>query len=945
MSDPPVAPRGEGGAGVDQLVATKLFAPGPPHGFVSRRRLVEALDEGLSRGVVLISAPAGFGKTALLSEWSLRRPVAWLSLDASDNDAARFWRHAINALDRVRPGIVECVGPLLEAPSSSYEVLVSAVVNELMVEPGEREVVLVLDDYQVIVSQAIHTSLLFLIAHRPPTLRLVLASRADPPLPLARLRAGGQLAELRAADLRFTADEAAALLRDADDVSLSEAAVVALADRTEGWAAGLRLACLALRGRSDVMEFVRTFSGTQRYVLDYLTEEVLERLTHEVRDFLLETSVLERLSGDLCDAVTGRVDSQTMLETIDRANLFVVPLDDVRGWWRYHHLLTDLLRVRLQQQRPERLQELHRRAASWYERHGVVDDAIGQAMAAGEAEWAATMIEREVDALLLHNEGVTLQRWVAALPDAVVESRPRLLLARAHMALGSGQVESVEHALNAAERALEHAPPDEPFEPSAGIAGSLVANVPAALAYWRAYLADLRGDTEDAIVLDRQAIAEVDTDQCLLSSAARLHARAVEVERGEFGDAEQALRSSVAELRAEGFVYPALRACELLGFVQRARGELDAAAETYRWALEISRAPDGRGLPAAGIAHVGLAQIAYQRDELGIALEYATEGVALCRQLNTALTAAAGPMTYSRPVAAGLATLARIRLAEGDPTGALDILGEYQLGGASHGVASLLDPLPALRARLLLVQGSLAAVVRWASERGLSASDAASYAREPEHLVLARLLLAQDQPDRARALLDRLLALAETQERTSSIIEINVLRALVVSAIGDQLDAVGTLASALELAYPQGYVRLFADEGARMGELLSQLVAVQRSDRTTARDVPLGYLGQLLRVIEHDASPSTSMASRGTGIPGLVEPLTEREREVLVLVATGKTNRQIAGELFVALDTVKKHVSHIFEKLGATNRTEATARARELGLLVDAAESARDSRA
>ena len=236
-------------------------------------------------------------------------------------------------------------------------------------------------------------------------------------------------------------------------------------------------------------------------------------------------------------------------------------------------------------------------------------------------------------------------------------------------------------------------------------------------------------------------------------------------------------------------------------------------------------------------------------------------------------------------------------------------------------------------------------MVRWASERGLSASDAASYAREPEHLVLARLLLAQDQPDRARALLDRLLALAETQERTSSIIEINVLRALVVSAIGDQLDAVGTLASALELAYPQGYVRLFADEGARMGELLSQLVAVQRSDRTTARDVPLGYLGQLLRVIERDASPSTSMASRGTGIPGLVEPLTEREREVLVLVATGKTNRQIAGELFVALDTVKKHVSHIFEKLGATNRTEATARARELGLLVDAAESARDSRA
>ena len=371
------------------LLATKLHVPGPRPGFVPRPRLAQRLDEGADRGLVLVCAPAGSGKTALLADWarSGQRPAAWLSLDDGDNDPARFWRHAVAALDRACPGIGERVGPLLGPPAPpSFEALVTALINELAVQPGSDEVPLVLDDYHLIGSQPVHASLGFLLEHRPPGLHLVLASRADPPLALARLRARGQLAELRAAELRFTAGEAAALLREAAGADLPDAAVAALADRTEGWAAGLQLAALSLRGQADVAGFVAAFTGSNRYVLDFLAEEVLERQSEQVRAFLLETSVLERLSGALCDAVTGRTGSQALLEQVERAGLFLVPLDEVRGWWRYHHLFADLLRARLQAEQPGRVPELHRNAAAWYEQRGLADDAIRHAVAAGETD-------------------------------------------------------------------------------------------------------------------------------------------------------------------------------------------------------------------------------------------------------------------------------------------------------------------------------------------------------------------------------------------------------------------------------------------------------------------------------------------------------------------------------------------------------------------------------
>src|SRR6266567_3394474 len=431
MADQPVvAMAGAAMSRQHVLLATKLHVPSRRPGFVPRPRLVGRLEEGLARGLVLVCAPAGSGKTVLLADWARHggRPVAWLSLDVVDNDPARFWRHVVAALGRARRGIGELAGPVLgPLEASSPDGLVMALINELAADPREAEVLLVLDDYHLIDSQPVHGSLLFLLEHLPPGLRMVLASRSDPPLPLARLRAGGQLAELRADDLRFTTDEAAALLREALGADLPDAAVAVLAARTEGWAAGLQLAALSLRGQADAAGFVAAFSGSHRYVLDYLAGEVLDRQTEELRGFLLETSVLERLSGALCDAVTGRADSQAMLEAIEHAGLFLVPLDEVRGWWRYHQLFADLLRVRLRQQRPERIPVLHKNAAAWHSEHGPADAAVRHAIAAGDTNWAARLMEQYFDELFyLRGEGATLERWFSALPAGMIRYRPRL---------------------------------------------------------------------------------------------------------------------------------------------------------------------------------------------------------------------------------------------------------------------------------------------------------------------------------------------------------------------------------------------------------------------------------------------------------------------------------------------------------------------------------------
>jgi LuxR family maltose regulon positive regulatory protein len=941
MADPPGAPVGVTVRGQDVLLATKLHVPGPQPGFVPRRRLVEALGESLARGRVLVCAPAGFGKTALLADWARGdgRPVAWLGLDGGDSDPARFWRYVVAALEGARPGLAGRVGQL---PPGSFEGLVTALINELAADRGADEVLLVLDDYHLVDSASVHESVAFLLENLPPGLRVVVSGRAGPPLPLARLRARGQLAELRVAELRFTGEEAAALLGEAAGPGLPAPAVAALLARTEGWAAGLRLAGLSLRGHADAAGFVAAFSGSHRFVLDYLADEVLDDQPGEVRAFLLETSVLEHLTGDLCDAVTGRADGQAMLEQVERAGLFLVPLDEVRGWWRYHHLFADLLRARLQAEQPGRVVALHRAAAAWCEEHDLADDAVRHALAAGDPEWAAQLVERQVETLLGRSERVTLHRWLSALPVEAVRDRPRLCLAQAYGAAQGWQLEALEALLNDAEAALATGG-DEPYHDPAGRPVSVLANVPGGIAFLRASLARLRGDAALAADYNRQALACLGEQDWLMHSQVRWNGAGADWLDGRLGPAERGLAEVLAELRAAGeavhraggeptevfrFVeggagffagYLAMRVCYDLGQVQRARGNLDAAAATYRHALEAV----GENSQAAhmGPAHVGLAQVMYERDELAAALDHATRGVTLCRQL-----------AFTPPMAAGLAVVARIRHAQGDAAGALEAMGEAGQAGLSPQVAALFNPVPSQRARLLLAQGDVRAAARWTTVAGLSAGDEADFPQEPAYLVLARVLLAQNEPGPALALLRRLLGAADSQGRVGSIIEIGALRALALAACGDHAGALGALTEAVRLAGPQGYVRIFADEGTPMRALLAQLPVARPGQQHAARGIDPGYLAALLRACgPADGAPPQRRAAAAS--PGLAEPLTGRELEVLRLLAAGMSNQRIAHDLVVALDTVKRHVTHILGKLGAANRTEAVAHARDLGLI------------
>jgi LuxR family maltose regulon positive regulatory protein len=917
----PTAPLELAEAGArDELLATKVSIPRTRPDRLARARLLERLDEGMGRALVLVCTPAGFGKTTLLADWAADAalPVAWLSLDPDDNDPVRFWRYVVAALDRVVGGLGEHLVPLLSPGSGiSTHGVVTALINRLQAQPDE--LALVLDDYHLIESMPIHDSLGFLLSHRPPRLHLVIASRSDPPLPVARLRAGGQLAELRAADLRFTPQEAAGFLCELWKLDLAPEAVAVLEARTEGWAVGLQLAALSLQGRPNPDAFLDAFAGTHRYVLDYLSEEVLGRLPDRMQAFLLQTSVLERLSGPLCDAVTGDSDGQGMLEELERANLFLVPLDEERRWWRLHHLVADLLRARLLQLQPNLVPELHRRAAGWCEQHGLIDEAIRHATAAGDTAWATRLVEGHLGETLRRGESVALARWLALLPDDTVRARPGLCLAKAMTELNLDHLEEVERLLEHAERAFDHHG-REPPELQIPTYGGMVAEVPAAIALLRVELAYDRADPDGVATYARAALAHMAEDE----HGPRLFARSLLVGAdwmtGRVVDTEPAFAQLLAEGRAAPAAYPVLRSCFMVGLVQQAQGKLGAALHTYREGLRLASEGDRFSVYHAGEAHVGIAQVLYQRNQLEEALQHATRGVELCRQV-IELT----------ELDVALVALAWIRQAMGDPDGALEAVEEACRTYPRADVVALAYPAWSERARLLLALGRVEEAVRWTREQGLTDQDEVSYLREGDHLVLARVLVAQAQPDRALGLLERLDALAEAQGRTGSLLQVRALRALALQAAGDHQAALTLLASTLELAAPEGHVRVFADEGPPMAALLRSLLGARQRGRLAGHDGAgiehLHRVAAAFRPARHPDDPAVPAAG------GLVEPLTERELEVLRLLAAGRRNRDIAAELVVTLETVKKHTSHIFAKLGATNRTQAVAHARRLGLI------------
>ena len=911
----------------ESLLATKLRVPRTRPGLLARRRLVERLDEAANRELLLLSAPPGFGKSTLLADWarSARRRVAWISLDPDDNDPSRFWRYVVAALGQVHPGLDERVGPLLRAQNQpSPQAVVGPIVNDLAGHP-EEAFALVLDDYHAIESPAIHEGLALLLERLPPGLLVVIAGRTDPPLPLALMRARGQLTELRAQDLRFTSEETAALLVDAWGLNLPEGGVSALAERTEGWATGLQLAALSVRGTSDPVRFIAGFTGSHRYVLDYLTEEVLERQPDPVRSFLLETSILERLSGPLCDAITGDSNGQQMLESVERANLFLIALDDERRWYRYHRLFADLLQVRLQERDGGRLPELYRRAAAWCDEHGLVDDAVRYALAGGDAPSAARIVERHVDEVLGRGEGSTLRRWLSTLPSEVVRSRPGLCLMQAITAFNAGHLGSAEAFLDDAERALRVS--DRKSEPEPAFVmmpeGPL-AMIPVTIASARASIATARGEPEQARALLQEVVTRLAESDRAPSLSVRWNLALVDWMEGRPADAERELAGIVAEGRASRMPHMMLSAGAILGRIQRAQGRLGAALRTYNEGLDLGSEAAGVAVPTTGEAHVGIAEVLYQRDQLDDALRHLAHGIDLCRQL-----------TSTQALATGLSTLAWVRWATGDNSRAGEAMEEAYRVLPSLDVVSLSNPVPAERARLLLAQGKVLEAARWVEERRLGENDEPTYAREREYLVLARLLLARAAPDRALTLLGRLAAQAAAQGRVGSVIEVGALEALALSAIGDRTQGMRRLIEVLALGRREGYVRVFADQGRPMAALLGGLVTTgKRKGPRPAHEIPAEYLDRVLQAARRTGDhPPLAGTGANDGATGLVEALTVREVQVLEKLAAGKSNREIADEFVVTLDTVKKHVTHIFEKLGATNRTEAVAVARQLGLL------------
>jgi LuxR family transcriptional regulator, maltose regulon positive regulatory protein len=909
------------------LLATKLFIPALRSQLVPRPRLLERVQAGLNRKLTLVAAPAGFGKTTLVSAWRATptgsaMPLAWVSLDADDNDPMRFWTYVIAALETVYPSMDTTAGALLRSPQPPpMDVIVSSLINAIT--PLATDAALILDDYHLISTPAIHTSVTFLLDHLPVQLHLIMLTRADPPLPLTRLRARGELTELRAADLRFTADEAVAFLIDVMALPLSSAEVAALSARTEGWIAGLQLAALAMQNRSDHAGFVAAFSGNNRFVVDYLVEEVLARLPAHLQTFLLQTSILDRLCGGLCDALLlgderganpgAQAYSQLVLHELERANLFLIPLDDERHWYRYHHLFAEVLHARLHSgATASEVTTLYSRASAWHAQAGLIDEAVRYAFLAHDVQQAAALIAQHGMAIILSSSDVSVVRaWVEQLPRALISTRPRLVVI-------TGIILGVLRQFDAVERLLADAAP-------ALSADDLSLNTLGELTTLRSLIARFQSDSAGTLNLAQQALDQLDHDNHGFRAIAAINIGIAFLERGEHIAAKVALAEAIA-LGELGGLWIALAALEELMSLQLRQGLLREMRRTSEQAIELSARLGGRRIPATGMGYVGIAEVYYQRNDLAGATHAATQGVDLLRGTTERLL-----------LVRGYIVRAQISQAHGDRVGALESIdrGEAWLAQTRITVPKYLCLLAAYRTRLWLQQGNLAAAARWAQECVLVGDHEVGYVQQ---LTLVRLCLAQREHDHggpflgdAHTILTQVLPAVEAHGWMRYLIEGLMLQALVCQAQADRIGALSVLQRALTLAEPEGYVRVFVDEGTPMAALLR--AAHQHG-------IALAYVARLLDAFPErreagdlrlaDTLPATNLKPQAST---LVEPLSDRELDVLRLIAEGHSNQAIADQLIVAVSTVKKHVNNIYGKLDVQSRTQALLRARELHLL------------
>ena len=900
------------------ILATKLYVPPPRPKVVIRPHLINRLNAGLAMGckLTLISASAGFGKTTLVSEWiaDCGRPVAWLSLDEGDNDVTRFLAYFVTALRTIAPNIGAGVLGVLQSPQASpIESILTDLINEITAFP--ENFIFVVDDYHSIDSKPVDEALTFLLEHQPPQMHLVIASREDPSLPLARLRVRGQLTELRAADLRFTPAEAAEFLNHVMGLNLSAENLAALEARTEGWIAGLQLAALSMQGREDIAGFVQAFTGSHRFILDYLAEEVLKRQFEHIRSFLLQTSILDRFCVPLCNAVTEREDSKEMLDVLERSNLFIVPLDDKRQWYRYHHLFAEVLLAHLQEAQPDCVSVLHLRASEWYEQNNQQSDAVRHALAAGDFERSAGLIELAGP----WTEDGSIQQaiwlgWIKRLPEELIHVRPMLNVWYAYVLLGSGELEAAESRFGDAERWLESADAiSAEMRPAMSQSSSGESNrravvedleqlksLPATIAIGRAYIAQALGNIPDTVRYANQTLELVPEGDNFRRAQASMMLGMTHWASGNLQAAERVFAEYTMKLRTAGNIPDAISTSVVLADIKLALGHLHEAVDTLEQLLQFVM-DQGEPIPL-DIADLQreLSKLHLEQGNLDAAVYHLQRGRELGEKAQYPVSRYRLRIDH-----------ARLKTAQGDLEGALALLDEAERLYIRSPLP-VFQPISAMKAQIWVAQGKLTKALEWAREQCLSLDNDLSFLREFEHITLARILIAQYQNEHvdgsiheAIGLLEGLLQAAEAGGRIGSIIEILALLALAHAAQGDIPLALVSLERALTLAEPEGYVRVFLDEGKPMAELM------KRAGKTK----------------------SSFFEKQAISPQPLIEPLSENELEVLRLLRTELSGPEIARQRMVSLSTIRTHTQHIYAKLGVNNRRAAVRCAEELGLL------------
>ncbi len=900
------------------ILATKLHIPLPRPKAVLRPRLMERLNESLrGRKLTMISAPAGFGKTTLVSEWvaGCKRPVAWISLDEGDGDSVRFMTYLVAALQTLAADVGSGVLGALQSPQpSSIESLLTILLNEIAAIPNDF--IFVLDDYHEIDSKLVDQALIFLVEHLPPQMHLVIGTREDPPLPLARLRARGQLTELRAADLRFTPAEAADFLNRVMGLTLSADDITALETRTEGWIAGLQLAALSIHGHHDASSFIQSFTGAHHFVLDYLLEEVLQQQPENIQKFLLQTSILGRLCGSLCDALLqdAAVSGQETLEYLERANLFIISLDNERRWYRYHHLFGDLLLQRLSQSlTPEEIAKYHIRASEWYEKNGDEAEAFQHAIAAKDFGRAAGLAEIYWQGMDESFQTAVWLGWVKQLPESVIRSRPVLCTQIGWAFMDASNVDASESRLLDAERCLEGSP-DEIVV----VDEDQFRLLPARIAFARAYNAQTRGDFSATAKYAELAVSLTPKENHFMRAQATIMLGSTYWASGDLDAACKFMSDWIDSSQKAGNFIFAIASGSGKADILTAQGSLREAINTYQQSLQLASAHEKEAQRITSHHYLGLAMLSHEMGDDDSAAQHLQKSLELGEQSTLV------DWPYRK-----YSALARLKESEGDLETALSLWDDAKRSYVSTPIPYT-RPVDAMKARIYLKQRRLSEAQKWVREHELSIHDEPSYLHEFEHITLAQVLIAEYQSNReersildALGLLERLLKAAEDGKRMGSVLEILMTTVLAQRAHGDTSQAFATLERTLTLAYPEGYVRIFVNEGEPMRSLLLEFRSfIEKQSR--GDHALFGYVDKLLSafVQPKDARPSK-----------LIEPLSPRELEVLQLIAQGLSNDEIGKRLFLALDTVKGHNRKIFDKLQVQRRTEAVARARELDLI------------